>query len=158
MNKLKNVIGEIFQSPMNNMSFVSYFQYVNTSGKVTAKSLMDTCTILLTFCDEQEGKNDLYESNFKEIESILIKLVEQKLEIKQEISPVPEIHYKDGTLPEVPSQEPEVIVHDTNYPSDINTVKDIPSEADSFMCPECSKILKTKLALAGHSRSHKKVL
>ncbi len=82
MNKIRITVGEIFQSPLQNLSFVQYMANVNTAGKITAKSLMDLVTVLFTYAEEQEKKNEQYEANFREIEAILSKLVEQKVEAK----------------------------------------------------------------------------
>lgn len=64
---------------MGRMSFVSYFSYVNTTGKITARSIMEVCVVLLEFADQQEKKNEQFEANFKEIENILKKLVDKKV-------------------------------------------------------------------------------
>lgn len=79
MNSLRVAIGNLFESPMGKMSYISYFQYINTGGKLTARSLMETCTIILTYMEDQEKKLQQYEANFKEIETILSKLVDKKV-------------------------------------------------------------------------------
>lgn len=63
------------------MTFVAYFNYLNTAGKITAKSLLDTQVVVLSYVEELEKKNEEYEANFKEIESILTKLVEKKVDV-----------------------------------------------------------------------------
>lgn len=85
MNTIKQAVSELFGSPMQNMSYVSYFRYVNEAGKITAKSLLELVTICLTYMDEQEKKNAQYEENFKEIEKILQKLVDDKEETAKKI-------------------------------------------------------------------------
>lgn len=90
MNDLRLIIGNLFEAPMGRMTMVSYFEYINSSGKLTARTLMEICTVILTFLEEQQRKNDQYEANFLEIEKILSKLVNQKVENKQEEVPAPE--------------------------------------------------------------------
>lgn len=125
MNPVREIIGNVFQSPMQNMSFVAYFSYVNESGKITARSVMDTQAVVLTILEAQEKKNAEFEANFKEIEAILQKLVGKKVE--EVVKPIePPIELKQEVIPEKP-----------------------------FVCPECGKSFKVKVALAGHQRSHK---
>lgn len=54
MNSIRDAVGAIFQSPMNQMSFPAYFAYVNTAGKVTSRSMMETIMVCLTYLEEQE--------------------------------------------------------------------------------------------------------
>lgn len=77
MNDLRQIIGSLFEAPMGNKSFVSYFKYADEGGKITARTLREVCTVILTFLEEQEKKNQQNEANFKEIEAILTKLVNQ---------------------------------------------------------------------------------
>lgn len=80
MNKLRQVLGEFMGSPMQNMSYVEYFQYVNQAGKITQRSTLDLLTILYTYAEEQEKINERYEAQFTQIAGILEKLVDKKLE------------------------------------------------------------------------------
>ena len=57
MKQVRDVVGIIFDAPMQNMSYVEYFAYVNTGGKITARTLLDLCTVLFTFAEEQEKIN-----------------------------------------------------------------------------------------------------
>lgn len=82
MNTLRQTISNLFEAPMQNMNFVSYFQYINTNGKITARSLMEIVCILATYVEEQEKINEKNEANFKDIETILAKLVDKKLDEK----------------------------------------------------------------------------
>lgn len=77
MNKIRLIVGELFQSPMGNMGFPAYFSYINTAGKITAKSTMDIETVLLAVLEEQEKINQQNEDNFKQIFEILAKMIKQ---------------------------------------------------------------------------------
>lgn len=131
MNNVRIIIGELFQSSMSNMSFPAYFNYVNTSGKITARSLMELDSVILTLLEAQEKVNQQNEENFKQIFEILAKIVEEK-------------------------KEPE---HTNNKLSknDVVSIIEKPTEKtqDSFRCATCDKVFTHKVALSGHSRSHK---
>lgn len=129
MNTLRQTISTLFEAPMQGMSFVAYFQYINTNGKITARSLMEIVCILATYAEEQERINEKNEANFKEIESILAKLIDKKLDEKVDEKPIQE-----------------------------DPMSKAINEAYGYNCATCGKTLSTKLALAGHSRSHKKTV
>lgn len=82
MNSIRVTIGTLFQAPMGGMNFVEYFTLVNGGGKITARSLMDICTILLTRLEEQEQINAKNELQFNEIANILQKLLNEKANAK----------------------------------------------------------------------------
>ena len=82
MNKLRVAVSALFQSPIQDMNFVRYMQYVNEAGKITGKSFLDLHILTLTYLEEMEHKLELYESNFAEIKDILSKLVDKKVEEK----------------------------------------------------------------------------
>lgn len=75
MNTIRIILGSYFQSPMSNMNFPAYFNYVNTAGKISARSSMDMDSIIFTAIEEQEKVNTQNEENFKQIFEILTKLV-----------------------------------------------------------------------------------
>lgn len=81
MNSIRISIGTYFQAPMQNMTFAEYFAYINTAGKISARSLMDMVVALATYTEAQEKKNEQYEANFKEIADVLAKLVDKKVEM-----------------------------------------------------------------------------
>lgn len=114
------------------MSFPAYFNYLNEAGKITARSTIDTVTIMLTFIEEQEKVNEQNKQDFKEIEKILTKLAEKKVEEYKTDAPV-----VDET---VDTEEFE------KAPESINP---------TFSCPTCGKEVKSELGLKGHMRSHK---
>lgn len=128
MNDLRLTISNLFETPIQNMTYVAYFQFVNSSGKITARSLMDLVTILLTHAEEQERKMNQYDQNFVDIEEILAKLVDNK--VVEKVDEPPPVPREDATTKAT-------------------------NEAFGFNCATCGKTLSTKLALAGHSRSHK---
>ena len=123
------------------MSFVSYFSYVNTAGKVTARSLMDVLTVVCTMVEEQEKKNEQYEANFKEIEQILQKLVEDKTSGDSEDAKE-EIFY--GTIEE--GTKPIEV--------DVKALLETRPHYE-FKCEECGKDIMTRIGLLSHQRSHK---
>lgn len=125
MNAIRISVGNLFEAPVQNMSFVSYLAYVNTNGKITPRSLMDLITILLIHVEEQEKINEENKANFKDIEAILSKLVDKKL----------------GNKVDEKEEELSMPHADQLHPG--------------FICDQCGKGVKTRLALAGHSRSHK---
>lgn len=110
------------------MSYAVYFKYLNETGKITARSLMDGLIICFTFIEELEKQKTTNEANFREIEEIL-KTLSKKATMEPAIFSTPFF-----TQPEVLTTEP------------------------GFICPICNKELKTKLGLSGHSRSHKNVV
>lgn len=125
MNLIRIVVGDLFQSPMARMSYPAYLNYVNTSGKITARSLMDLHTIVLTFLEEQEKVNLQNEENFKTIFEILAKLVkDMPNKVEEPIS--------------TPSQAPQAVEKQLN-----------PLE-----CKVCGKVLKNTFGYKGHIRSH----
>lgn len=67
---------------MSRMNFPAYFQYVNTAGKVSARSLMEIEAVILTILEEQEKINLQNEENFKQIFEILAKLVKKEPNIE----------------------------------------------------------------------------
>lgn len=133
MNKIRHTVEALFASPIQDMTFVSYMSYINSSGKITAKSILDLCIVALVHLEEQEKKNEQYEANFKEIESIFSKLLAEK--DKKEIVSTESLN----------TQEFEGISL-SKYDDTVEA---------TFRCDVCSKEVKTKLALAGHMRSHK---
>lgn len=130
MNTIKKAIGSLFGLPVQDMSFPSYFQYVNERGKITARSLLDMMTIVLTELDEQEKRNAQYEESFKEIENILEKIVTGGNNI---------VITKVEDIPEFLSASHKIV------------------EVETYTCDTCRKGFTTKIALSGHKRSHKKV-
>jgi len=137
MNSIRIIIGNVFSSEMGNMSFVRYFNYINEAGKVTARSLMNVVTVLLTFAEEQERKNEEYDNNFKEIEKILTKLTSEKLA--------------------KPAIVKEKEIAGPIEPTLLTTSKEIkidPVVNEGFICKVCSKTCASKLGLISHSRSH----
>lgn len=57
MKQVREVVSIIFDAPMRDMTYVEYFGYINTGGKITARSLLDLATVLFTFVEEQEKIN-----------------------------------------------------------------------------------------------------
>lgn len=123
---IRIILGEYFQSPAGSMNFPSYFNYINTAGKHTARSMMDLEAIFSAAIEEQERQNIENAENFKQIFEILAKLV------KDLSAPKAADEVSVSGLPPTHSQE-----------------------SAAFKCEVCGKELSTKLALAGHSRSHK---
>ena len=82
MNSIRIAIGELFQSSMSTMNFPSYIAYVNTSGKITSRSMMDLDTVILTFLEAQEKINQQNEENFVQIFEVLAELVKEKTPYK----------------------------------------------------------------------------
>lgn len=74
MNKIRDVVGTIFQSSMQQMSFPAYFAYVNGAGKVTARSIMEVQAAILTFLEEQETRNEIVDQQFKDAEELFRKM------------------------------------------------------------------------------------
>lgn len=97
---IREVVATLYQQPINDMTFVRYFSFLNESGKITARSLMDGLIIAYTFIEELEAKNESYEGNFREIESILHKLVEDKME--DIVQPIKKA-YLETPIPVVPN-------------------------------------------------------
>lgn len=123
MNKIRVVIGGYFQSPMSNMNFPAYMNYVNTAGKITARSTMDLATIMFTVLEEQEKINEQNEENFKQIFEILAKLVNP--DVSQKI--------------EQPILEPSSPLQAQKTP-------------EIFKCEICGQQFGYNLTLAGHLR------
>ncbi len=129
MNNVRVAIGEVFASPMHNLSFVTYFSTLGVNGKITERSLLELITVLFTYVEEIEKKNEQYEANFKEIEAILSKLVYEKVETKQ----------KGFTKEELDTIEDDGL--------------DIPN-VGNFLCDSCGKVAKSQLGLLSHKRTH----
>src|SRR5690242_2732536 len=95
MNNIRQVIGIIFKAPMQNMTFVQYFSYLNEGGKLTSRAVQDVLTVLAIFAEEQEKRNEQYEQNFKDIQEVLEKLVNKApvrpIQEPIETKPEPEI-------------------------------------------------------------------
>ena len=116
MNRVRDVISNVFQAPMANMSFVHYFNYINETGKLTPRSLMEVCVVILTFLEEQEKKNELYEANFNNIMEILNKLTQKEAPIET----------SKESLPIEPLSEPKKVVVDKDTtPVTHNTPKTV---------------------------------
>ncbi len=130
MNTIRRSVEVLFESPIQNMSFVAYLSNVNSAGKITARSLMDLSTLCLTYIEELEKKNEQYEANFKEIEHILTKLVNNK------------------------TQSDKIDITPNNYSETKNTTTETAIVAPPFQCTTCSKAFTTKLALMGHGKTH----
>ncbi len=127
MQKIKDIVGTLFQSPVGNQSFPTYLSYINTAGKVTARSMLDIEAVLLTFAQEQEKKNEEVDEKFKQIFEILSKIVDEK-QSKTADS-------QETVVMEAPDIAPE----------------------NEFTCKICRKSFKSSLGLMGHSRTHKVV-
>ena len=54
---IKDRLSSLFGYPIGNMSFRSYFEFLNGSGKITARSLMDISAIILESIQELEDKD-----------------------------------------------------------------------------------------------------
>jgi hypothetical protein len=145
------------------MSFVAYFQYLNGAGKITARSQMDMTIIMLTFLEEYQKKNELYEDNFKEIQEILTKLVEKNKDI-QEVQAALKLLPK---LPVTPETKPMVITETTpvspqlTYTAEgtkvVGTSMSIPQlPIKTFTCKQCQEKFPSIGALSSHSKIHKK--
>lgn len=130
MNKLRTILAEYFKSSPQDMSYVRYFKYLNETGKITDRSLMECICIILTFLDEQESKNKQYEDNFVEIAQILNKLVNKR----------------DAMVESQPKENVQT-------PS-LDTKEFEPS--GSLTCQLCKREFKSKLGLYSHSRTHLK--
>ena len=128
MNSIREIVGTLFRAPMQQMSFISFFQYANESGKITSRSLLDLCIVLLVQAEEQERLNAKYEDDFNHIETILKKLVDEKFE----------------------SLKKEDII---DKPLDVEAF--IKPQEDDYKCGVCEKSFKSNIALMGHSRTHK---
>lgn len=55
---IKDKVSEYFEYPMLNMSFKTYLEFLNTSGKITARSTMDLLAIILEQLSENERRVD----------------------------------------------------------------------------------------------------
>lgn len=115
MKSTKELVGDLFGAPVQNMTYPHYLQYMNEQGKITARSIMDLCSVLLTKIEE-------YEHNFEQIEQILGKLVDQKIE-------------------KVPDMLP---------PDPLNVQNE--NSTSIFPCDQCDKILTTQSGLVNHKR------
>jgi len=154
MNNLRDTISNIFMAPIGDMSFVRYLNYVNESGKISARSLLDLCMVMLTYIEEQEKRQKQNEVNFKEIQEILQKLVEDK-ERRD--------HPNGGggsSWVGVGSQvEAEVKVNkdvekgDLLTQDEVESVKDTKS-TDGFPCLQCDRVAKSALGLLSHQKTH----
>lgn len=141
MNNIRIELGDLFGAPVQEMNFASYMQYINAAGKITARSLMDITTILLAKVEDQEQQLARYEANFKEIEEILGKMVDKKVDNKIDIDLS---DYKvDGAIPRVVEEKVQEAekVNLTNL--------------EDFTCPVCDRKNKSKLGLISHQRIHK---
>lgn len=134
MNNVRTIVGNIFQSPVQTMSYPAYFSYINEAGKVTARSLMDCVAVLFTVLEEQEKQLAQHEQNFQDIEEILQKLVAQRAQSKSTAEVLKSV---------VAEVERE------------NKIEEKPVESPIFACDVCPKTFTAKVALAGHKRSHK---
>lgn len=148
MNTVRIILGEYFQSPMGTMNFPAYFNYVNTAGKITARSSMDILIVICTALEEQEKINAQNEEDKKQIFEILAKLVKAEVPEKVEES----ISEPSGSIQEQKFEGLEQLPADS-WKTSIHP--DGTAAPAPFICPICKKGLSTKLALAGHSRSHK---
>ena len=137
---IRIILGEYFQSPMSNMNFPAYFNYVNTAGKITARSTMDLITILSTALEEQEKINVENEENFKTIFEILTKLVKQDANLTKE--PISE-----------PSSPEEKELEDA-LPKSIKKTPEFKLTPNSLKCGVCGKVCKNKFGYNGHMTSH----
>lgn len=95
---------------------------------------MDIITILLTVVEEQEKQLISNEQKFKDIEAVLLKLVEKKVGDKKE-------NKNDFTSLEIKG----------GYEVDGKHVID--EEAKGHICIECGKKAASKAGLASHARS-----
>lgn len=136
MSKLRELIGSYYGAAMQGMSYPAYFNYLNTGGKITARSLMDTQALILTFLEEQETKNEQIVQNFIDIKFVLEKLVDKKLDNKVDIK----------ELEEVVGDRP-VYEESIEIPVPVDVV---------YSCPECGKEAKSQAGLLAHQRgAHK---
>ena len=147
INKIREAVGTIFSTPMQTMSFPAFFAYLNEGGKITARSLMDMMAVTLTYCEEQEKKIEEYDANFKNIEEILEKLVDKKTATVIVANDAPLETFESSITTSGPGVT-TITLEEAPIPQPI-------TEIAGFNCPVCNKELKTKLALSGHSRSHK---
>lgn len=155
MNSLRLTLSELYQAPVQSMSWVAYFQYLNSVGKITARSQMDLSVILLTHLEELQKKNEQYEDNFKEIQEILTKLVEKnksKDDIVHELQEALKVFPKLPPTPEtVPNPYPPNTVA-ANY----DPRPTVPATGKMYSCKFCPESFPDPLALGRHSKIHKK--
>lgn len=133
MNSLRVAVETLFGSKMQGMSYIAYLAYVNEMGKITAKSMLELLTVSLTYIEEMEKKQAVYEQNFKDIEAILGKLVDKKVE-----QPVVAVEV-DKAIDLTQFEKPTPIVSE-------------------LTCPACKKEFKSKAGLISHSQTHKEVV
>jgi hypothetical protein len=144
--KLRELVGSYYGAAMQGMSYPAYFNYLNTGGKITARSLMDTQALILTFLEDQEAKNEQIEQNFKDIREVLEKLVDKKVDNKVDKA------VTDIDLTDYKVEDPAMHTATPDKPLDIEEYAKDPT----FSCPECGKEAKTKAGLLAHQRgAHK---
>lgn len=96
MVRIREILGTFFGSSMGKMTFPQYLSYVNSAGKITARSTMEILAVVCTVLENQETINDQNNENFKQIFDLLTKMVNEKPKI--EYNPPP-MEVKDIVIP-----------------------------------------------------------
>lgn len=139
MNNARTILSDLYQSQVHpKETIVNYFYRLNEAGKINGdkKSIVDIPAVLFTLVEEMEKKIEVYDANFKEIESILSKLVDKKMSDK------PVAGFRQ-------------VEYNTNDIDRDLLIKEGETEENTLKCPICKKVAKSKLGLQSHKRSHK---
>lgn len=158
MNKARTILESLYQSQVHpKETIVNYFYRLNEAGKINGdkKSIVDIPAVLFTLVEEMEKKIEVYDANFKEIESILGKLVDEKLSNKP--SGFQKLEYKgenivDGKTLSIGKEKENPAVHLQEF-----TIQDNKTKELTFVCVQegCGRTFKSKAGLESHKRSHK---
>lgn len=147
-----------FGVPIQNMTFMGYLSYLNSNGKISQRSLLDLLILICEQVENQEKREAQYIQNFKDIEDILKGLVSaSQMTLKiPESDEMPPVSFKD-VIPDIVAKveyenKPSVIGDIDGAQGEVEVTNE---EAKTFPCDKCDKVLKSKIALLGHSRSHK---
>lgn len=159
MRPIRIIVSELFVTPIQNMSFVAYFQYLNSAGKMTARTHMDLTTILLVAYEEVEKKLEAYESNFKEIQEILEKLTEKQ---KNKEATIEELKAALTVLPKLAQSNPQMSGYAENIQASGGSGGNYLGGAGGagkittlYPCKKCDMKFSKPIQLAIHSKTHK---
>lgn len=167
MNNVRELIGVLFKSPVGNMNYPAYFQYLGTSGKITQRTLVEVNCILLEVIEEQEKKLAEADDHFKNIFEVLTALVEKNKKIEAQIALgalkdiIEDTPAALFTPPPAPNPNKMYVAEEKPVPSSdkffvglgaLNSSEDKIMTPKILTCDKCDKTFTHHLPLAAHKK------